>query len=321
MNTLDLTGPVFLAIYFVLIPLTIAASVLCRRKLREADEGSDFEDEALDDYEAAFRMFRKPAKGKTSGDDDLDGFEAAYLAGGGARAADAAIAGMVQDGRLTVERSRRSIRASKPLPGTLHPLERAVATDWRGDPVASRTIAGTRKAARPELEAIRDRLRSLGLIESAGRSWTIRLVSTAPMIVLLAFGAAKIHIGLVRDRPVGLLLLLCAIVAVAGIVAFCLPIHRTPKGDRALERLQSSHAALGVTGTTRASALEGSELAMALGLFGTGVLAGDLLDDLKYAFTPPGASWSGGFGGGDSCGGGDGGGGGGCGGGCGGCGD
>jgi uncharacterized membrane protein YgcG len=200
---------------------------------------------------------------------------------------------------------------------------------------------GVSGRAKPVLEKTRKRLTKLGLLMDDGRAWRAQMLPTLPILAVLLLGLAKILVGLSRGKSVGFLLVLCVLTVII-VVHFVRkrPYRRSRWGDLMLDHLRHQNEALRLTGTRRAADLEGHDLALALALFGTGILAGGPLNDLSTALAPPptapwwllfeprASSWSdssGGDGGGwsDSGGGGgsDGGGGGsGGGGGCGGCG-
>jgi uncharacterized membrane protein YgcG len=130
-----------------------------------------------------------------------------------------------------------------------------------------------------------------------------------PGLVLL-FGAARLVVGTVRGRPVGLLLMLMvAMLAVAAILWRALD-QRTEAGRRACAEARRASDRLRRAPTR-------SETAMAVALFATGVLAASHLAHFHQLRTNGGKDGGSGGGSGD---GGEGGDGGGDGGGCGGCG-
>ncbi|SIO13210.1 TIGR04222 domain-containing protein [Singulisphaera sp. GP187] len=254
---------------------------------------------------------------------DLDPYEVAYLSGGDEPAADAAIASLVQRGAVSVNPARRTIKAEGSLPRRLHSVERAVAPDPTFAMEAERTIAAARQAAKPALEGTRKRLVMLGLLLDNGPARIARWLPTLPLLAVLLLGLAKIQVGLARGKPVSYLVALCLVTALVGIgFGFVRPC-RSRRGDSVLKQLRRQNAALRLTGSRRAAKLANHDLTLAVALFGTGILVGGPLNDLRTALAPPPSLGGGGSGGADcgggGCGGGDGGGGGG-GSGCGGCG-
>jgi uncharacterized membrane protein YgcG len=136
------------------------------------------------------------------------------------------------------------------------------------------------------------------------------------------WGMPKILVGMSRHKPVLFLIILCGISLVLAIIFFTQSCIRTTRGDRALEYLRGEHRSLEYS-LIHGSPTTGAELALALGLFGTGLLIAspafaNLGPLMRRSYGSTGGSS--GCGSGSGCGGGSCGGGGGCGGGCGGCG-
>ena len=141
-------------------------------------------------------------------------------------------------------------------------------------------------------------------------------------LLALLVGLLKIFIGLSRQRPVAILVGLCATAFVIALAAFLRRPLRSRFGDAVLRQLRVGYKGSWGRGG-RLATLSAAEFAMVLGLFGLPVLAGTEMDPLRRAllagsFVSTGSGAEGGGCGGSGCGGG---GGGGCGGGgCGGCG-
>ncbi|AGA30603.1 TIGR04222 domain-containing membrane protein [Singulisphaera acidiphila] len=289
MNLLNMPGPQFLLLYLFLLAGAVAMTMTLRWLSRSPSEGQDLENLNLDPYEVA------------------------YLTGGEESAADAALASLVQRGAVTVNPAGRTIHAKSTMtmPHGLHPLERAVAPD----PAAKefgRTIVTARQAAKPALEAIRNRLDMLGLLMNHEPVWGAPLWRTLPILAVLLLGLAKIKVGLSRDKPITFLLFLCLVTMRIEIGFVCGRPHRSRWGDHVLKHLRRQNGALQLTGSRRAADLVGHDLAMAVALFGTGVLVGGPLNDLRAALAPPpsvggdnadGGDTTGGGGGGSGCGG------------------
>lgn len=302
MNPFDLRGPEFLSLYTVLLVIAVAAAALLRRTLRLPNDEPPRE--AL----------------------DLSPYETAYLAGGEELAVNAAIARLVQAKVLAVNPAERKLtRCGDEPPPDAAELERAVFSAVIAK--TGETIATVRAHAARALTPIRRRLQDLGLLVPEDRSGTARLVPVLIVLGVALVGGIKILVGLAREKPVFFLVMLCALTVVVALAGFAWPVHRSRRGDRALERLREANAALEYSGSRHADDLAGDDLVLALGLFGMGALAGGPLAELRTALKPPPKAGGGGGGCGSGCGGGGGGGGcgsgcggGGCGGGCGGCG-
>lgn len=291
MNPLDLPGPQFLLIYSILFAVAAAIGWGIRKRFRDPDD--DPSDEAL----------------------DLSGAEIVYLAGGDDLLARSTIAKLVHDGALAVRTQGRGLTAVEgKCPPAGSSIERAV---WNAiDDGLSNPVAAARKAVQARLGSVRRRLTEQGLLVADPTGFAY-LAPLAIMTVVVVLGAAKIAVGIARDRPVSVLVILCAASVCLAVFAFGRKLHRSIRGDIALDRLRRNNSPLKSQSGSRIGALSGDEVALAVGLFGFGLLAGGTLSPLNQLLAPE-SRWGGSDSGG-SCGGGCGGGG--CGGGgCGGCG-
>jgi uncharacterized protein (TIGR04222 family) len=275
LNPLDWDGASFLLLYACLLGGAIVVTLALRLLLRRTAHGADTE--------------------------RLSWFELAYLAGGEMRAFDAAMAELLARAAVRFDPETRSVTASAfsgYLPPFLSTIRRSLT------PRASH-----RRLVRDSDEAfgqVRDTLVSRGLILASGQSWQVGFITAAVPVLVGLFGCAKIQVGVSRGRPVGDLTFLVVVTFVLAFVFLLSRPLRTSSGDTALRQYKDYHA------RAMRAPLDG-ELALAVALVGTAVLAGTAY--AEYArFAAAGSS--GGDGGGDS--GGDGGGGDG-GGGCGGC--
>jgi hypothetical protein len=140
------------------------------------------------------------------------------------------------------------------------------------------------------------------------------------MFSLVGFGVLKISIGAERHRPVEFLIAACIATFVVAAFGFGRPLHRTLAGDRELAKMTVEHSELRESVSKGRRHVSDPQLALAVGLFGFGILRNTGLDDVARVMVARDSNVTGGGG----CGGGGGGGGcggGGCGGGgCGGCG-
>lgn len=236
---------------------------------------------------------------------NLDPYEIAYLAQGHQRTVETAIAHLVQQGYLKVDRDRKCLEVEQDLPENSHPLEQRIVELTR----EQGKIWYIRSQSRQATDAIAQRLENLGLIFSAERATAIAFTSVIPIGLTLLFGVSKIFIGLVRSRPVGYLTVLCFLTLIIGIFFLTLPLTRRPSGDTLLETIRTQYAA--------------NPEPELLGVALTGpVSLANTQSDLFFLFLPPASPSSSRYSSSSSsssCGGG-GCGGGGCGGGCGGCG-
>ncbi len=291
-NPFDLRGPDFLTLYLCLIGCALVVATVVRYVARRQPVDS----------------FRSPR--------ELDPYEVAYLAGGPRRAINTAVTSLVQAGQLTVASLTplRLSRAEDVAAGT-SPLEEAVFWKFRPDRDGD---AGTKahRGGRQSCAALRDSLREDGLVVSHSRNLVGIGVPLVVMLAVLLFGAAKVAIGLDRGRPIGFLVVLCIGNAVVTLAGFARRLLRTPEGDRTLAQLEREHLKLRDEVTAKVDVASRESFALAVGLYGLGILSATPLSAFATAMGPQ-VTGSGGCGsgcGGGGCGGG------GCGGGCGGCG-
>ena len=231
--------------------------------------------------------------------DDLDTYQLAYLAGGPARAIDTGVTQLLTQDKVCVQGNPLRLcltTPGSPLPAPLGDLGTGIALD------------GTRKAVLDNATAwiaqIRARLVSRGLALSVSQSWHIRVMGATPVLAVVALGVI-----LLEWWRGGFLVVAIIVAAIVGLYRLLHDPIRTRAGDRALSDARRRFARL-----QRAPGSE--ELALAVALWGTTVLAhtayADYLDVQAPKTHDGGGCGGGGDGGGSS---GDGG----CGG-CGGCG-
>lgn len=219
----------------------------------------------------------------------------------------AAIARLIRQDALFVDSKTGTLhRPNDRSPAGASLLHGAVWSAVKGD--AGQTLDKVRVKVSAQLAPIRQRLQTMGLLVDESRMEIARLPLLLVLLVPL-FGAVKILVGISRDKPVTILVLMCVISAGVAFRAFW-PIHRSRRGDRVLARLKEANGALQYHARSWTRDLAGDDLVLALGLFGMGVLADGPMWQLQTNLQRRAHS---GDGGGGGCGGG------GCGG-CGGCG-
>ncbi len=273
-NPLEWTGGEFIIFYLVFALICIVSMFAWRRHLRE--------------------------NGALGGDSALDTWDIAYLAGGTERVLDSAVARLMNDNRVVWDASKKSLRMTDQTPID-DPLLDRIARHLiiEGSP---RQLA---KRLGPELARIHDKLSTRGLLLDADAKARAAWLPTLLPAALLLFGAAKTTIGLSRDKPVSILVVMMIILALGTLLwAFRAP-ARSLAGDRALEKLKERHA-------HSARAPRSEDLPLAVALAGTAVLAGTPYD-AYHQFRQPqsggdsssSSGCSGGGGGCGGCGGGD----------------
>ena len=229
--------------------------------------------------------------------ESLDAESLAMLAGGRQRLAESVIAdlyarGGLADaggGKLTV------VRSTIPAGGAGKAL---LALD------GNFKIGSARKALAVAADQIAARLRRQGLIAFDDQISRIRWLSVAPFVVLFVIGVYRERAGSALGEPTGFLIALMTATAIAAVVRFASLDNRTVGGIETVNRMADKEARLRL-------APRPEEAAMAVALFGTGVLVGtpwEAVHAMRQQGSVDGGSSS------------DGDGGGGCGGGCGGCG-
>jgi uncharacterized protein (TIGR04222 family) len=248
---LDWRGPDFLSLY---LPL-LAAGLMLSTGLRLWQ-----------------RWQRDPARGFSPGEPPV--WQLAYLRGGPRGVVDAAAAQLHEEGFLGWDASSKTLLRQRPdAPDDA--LLRNLLPNLCGKPSQ---WARAEKAG--PVQQVREALVRQGGWHAPEEARRIAFQSALPMWLLAGFGTAKIAIGLLRDRPVALLVFL----VIATVVAALLFHFKRPgitRAGRALLRAQKARHAL----TLRAP--RKGQLALAVALIGTGVLAGTALAGYHELRQPP----------------------------------
>ncbi len=264
-NPLDWTAVPFLTLYGVLFFVALIASYVILDWLRP-DGGNAY----------------------VTDEDEL-----AYLSKGRDRLAETVVSRLMAHGAMRVEGSKLVA-----LPGHSGSTmaERELLTGYE-----PKRWSKVRAAVTGLEKDIEQRLIFRGLLMDKGEALQIGLFAGLPFLLLIGFGYFKYEVGVVRDKPVGLLICFMIVTAITFLARWWGASRHTKAGKAAVKDARSRAGRLRMAPT-------GQETGMAVALFGTGVLATSPLGDLHRMR----ASSGDGGGGGD----GDGG----CGGGCGGCG-
>ena len=267
LNPLNWTAGPFLSLYAI---LALAAVLLCVR-------------------------LRKRIGGGRSRSAALDAIELAYLAGGPQRVADALIVALLSAKAATLSTDGRKID----IHAHGHQLPPPVTSFAALLGTGTVTRLELQKRIKNGVERIKTRLQGLGLAPNAGQLSVYRWQTAAIMLVPMLLGLNKVFVGMERHKPVGFLIMLLVVTAIATLVLLSAPLA-TKAGAEALASHQAQHA-------RAARAPRDNELMLAVALSGLVVLSGTAYAAMHKAAQSDGTSGSG-------CGGGDGGGGGGCGG-------
>ena len=279
-NPLDWRGPEFLALFALLMVIATAASVFLRvrQRNREAQSG-----------------------GMSLGEPDV--WSLAYLAGGPQRLIDTAVAELHRLGLV-------QWNATKHLPEVVgnalpdDPLLRTVHGAIRQRSLSS--LLAVIKSG--QMEAVRKRLQQRGWWFTSQQALQICRISALPFALLSSLGIAKIAVGISRDKPVAFLVVLTLISVIIALVTYFKRPGITPKGRQALAAEKKKHQ-------LSARAHRDEQVALAVALAGTAVLAGTAMAGYHDLRRPGSSDSSSGGCSSDSGGGGSGGGCGGCGGG------
>jgi uncharacterized protein (TIGR04222 family) len=232
--------------------------------------------------------------------EDLGLLELAYLSGGLGRAADTILVSFLAAGAAALDVQKRHIvvdASAADLPKAVEPF-RATVNGFTTRTLFHDAIAG-------DLDAVRQALARRGLAPRLDEIRRLQLLTVILLGFVIAAGLVRVFVGVSRQRPVGFLLAMLAIVALLGVWSVARPPFRTRAGAEAAADGYTRHARVARAPMQR-------ELALAFALSGPSVLAGTPFAGLARQISKDS--------GGGSCGGaaGCGGGGGGCGGGCGG---
>ena len=269
-----------LALFALLMVIATAASVFLRvrQRNREAQSG-----------------------GMSLGEPDV--WSLAYLAGGPQRLIDTAVAELHRLGLV-------QWNATKHLPEVVgnalpdDPLLRTVHGAIRQRSLSS--LLAVIKSG--QMEAVRKRLQQRGWWFTSQQALQICRISALPFALLSSLGIAKIAVGISRDKPVAFLVVLTLISVIIALVTYFKRPGITPKGRQALAAEKKKHQ-------LSARAHRDEQVALAVALAGTAVLAGTAMAGYHDLRRPGSSDSSSGGCSSDSGGGGSGGGCGGCGGG------
>lgn len=290
LNVFDWRGPDFLSFFWWSSAIVLITAGLWRRMLIRNLETPDAQTE------------------------DLNAYDVAFLSGGGVLATNAALVGLADRKLASIgENGDVSLLANLDASAPLHPLERGIVDGCNQFPKPLREVRSGTKAS---IEAIRENLIKRGLLYDAKEAGRARLYPLLLALVVPLLGIIKVIVGLMRDRPVGILAAASLALTAAVFIYFARRPFRAPAGEQLLNELRSKNSHL--RKPAAANALAGvTVLPLAVALFGLSVLASTPFNKLETLLVPRS---NGDGGGGSGCGSGSSCGGGGCGGGCGGCG-
>ncbi|WP_437204840.1 TIGR04222 domain-containing membrane protein [Planctomicrobium sp. SH664] len=258
-NVFDWPGKKFLAFYFVLLAIAIAAGAILRRGFTRPE----IDDNQLEQLE------KHP-------------YLLSTLAGGPRLTIATAMVKMMQEGTLrTVERGaskkvmgiaiaspRNSLAKGSAVADDAPQLEKTVhlLAGVAGEVEAKEIIDGSL----PVVQEYEDYLQEEGLLEDPDESWSYRRVPVTILVAVLAIGVGKFAVGLARNKPVQLLFYLL-VACIVAIVFMAKKRRTTPRGSQIVSELRSRHRSL----RDRVNSPEETAivpLMLATGLFGVAAL-------------------------------------------------
>lgn len=246
-EVLDLRGPEFLLLFLGLS----AAAALLRIIL--------------------LALLRSPG-GSSESVPEISPYHLAFLRGGPHAAVTACIVRLIASGVLEFVSGANAFRSPRPAPQGADPLERAIASAAARPAGLSATLTSLREAASGPTEEIRQHLVSAGYWMTPARNRIALLGSLLPAFAVIALGLMKILVGLSRDRPVGLLVILMIAAMALVVVAITRHNGRSARGANALKLYQKLNSALKTTAASPNSNLNPVDLAYAVALFDLAIL-------------------------------------------------
>ncbi|AGC45820.1 hypothetical protein MYSTI_04528 [Myxococcus stipitatus DSM 14675] len=277
MNPLDWSGPQFLRVYVAMFVVAVVTGIALRRLLRGPGGRTGREHQALDPYDVA-------------------------LLSGPKEVVHTALARLLHEGVIRMDGTNIELTGKRP---TLRsPVERATYGAVSGQ---SLRLAELHARAEPAIEQLKEPLIQQGLLVDAPRARLARWLPPLLGVVLLVVGLAKILVGLSRDKPVGILFLF-SIFSFIAVYLFSRKTWRTRLGDEVLWVLRTEQQALRLTARSAKSpeVMNSHDLALAVALFGLGVVPLTDFELLRRQIAPEvssggdSSSSSGGCGGGSS---------------------
>jgi len=167
--------------------------------------------------------------------DTLSAYSAAYLKGGYARMAEAAMAKLHRAGAIGFTKPRRLF--PKERPEQMDALEEAI---WN-IAAAKGSVDDARRSVKYVGSADVDELVDRGLAMSRGRKLLWRGASVTPLLLLAAAAGLRVKVGLDRDEEVLAVVLFGAALLLASLILMGVGLRTTAAGRRALRAQRRNH--------------------------------------------------------------------------------
>lgn len=215
-------------------------------------------------------MLRSPGPMPQDDEVTLDWQQAAFVSGGEARLASAAVTRLYDRGVLRVSNDHTFLEQSNKKPESMTPVEDTV---WemlplKNDPAGMRKLTSAAKLVYAD-EA--KRLTDEGFTLSLGRDSAIGCFAMLPLLaVMLGFAVPRLIMGINNNKNVGFLVVTIIVGGLLGMAVAAGGRKRTTRrADAILARMRTTHAPL-----KAGQGVEADNAALAVALFGTAVLAG-----------------------------------------------
>lgn len=209
-------------------------------------------------------ILRRVMTPKTEPSGHLTPAEIALLDGGEERAIHVLEVEQMAEGRLSYDPTTRLLTDTSKARGPQLAADLAALRQSFG--------SGAQSIRHRLLKPLIDSLQRRGLLLEPGQRTRIALISLLPLLAPLAFGVAKVNIGLSRNKPVVFLVLLLIFTAIVLLVQFT----RAPRISTGvkgwLKRQRAQHARVSAAPTQQ-------EWGKAVALFGLTAVAGTALAD------------------------------------------
>lgn len=254
----------------------------------------------------------------------LNPYELAYLVDGDSRVFETALASLYHKHQVGIDTENGTLIFQGAMSDLREPIEIAFVEAVQADGKiynknSNKNSEPKFKVFQNYIDQIRDRLVSLGLLLSPSQAFKAQLYPNLLVMAVLGLGVTRSILGALRGRPIGILLVMMAVIGITASLLDTLASSRTRLGDRLVKYVNTNQDRVQDRGNN-------SQVALTVALSGMfAVMSNHHFVDLRNFLYPPSRSsnysgsdsFSSGSGGGDS--GGSDSGGGGCGG-CGGCG-
>jgi len=213
----------------------------------------------------------------------LSPYEVAYLVDGDRRVFESAIASLFHKKHISVDAQNRTLVFHGTLNDLSDPIEKVFAKAVQSDPEMyyRRRLKGFQNIQYGS-DVIKDRLVRLGLLLSPSQNFKAKLYPNLLVAALLILGITRIVLGILRNRPVGILMTMVVLLYLSASLLQTISSPRSRFGDRMLRYLQANQG----------QSKNNSQVALMVALSGVLAMMDDQFVDLRQFFYPPSSSSS-----------------------------